>query len=795
MWSEKDADTVQYSGYGRRGSVASAGGDIHQLAMDLKFNVEIPAHDFRLTPGPFVSYYTIYEIHILIVGTKNGWKVFRRYNDCYKFHRKLPGSITRHAKFPGKKFFGNMDAVFIEQRKKDLEKYLKAILAIPNIVSKHSEIDAFFEIRPHLVSFRPEANEIDGNLVPVPSSIHAVNRNHSNEDVNMQSLRDERPFQSTVVIESTKEAVLEDVHLTTNSTIVDPDTDTGPALWAPSKAPILADTPPFSPEPRRGTLICSGNISPSFAAPEYTPLATGTARGSHNVAVTVGGASLLAGPRGMNTTLQPPVVSLQKKQVLNAPIQIETIPQLPQEHTPTQLPQEYHTPTSEQFHTPTNDIPLPMDSSPLDRAYPSEPISMDSNRHVLHMETRSSGSPTESAGSSVADRLAATSLLKQFLRATLPAQGHTAAGQTGRGSSTNKPEQMARPVHTLQQSALPTDNAISDTQGLSEATLLSIRDYISQLPLVKASSNHLTGISPPQASPIPLGPDFSVDHLPNMGPNAAPSLEKKPLKSALKAVPIYTSGPRGSAESALSSSEESTSHMIVNRRTNKIIHHSDKHDEEESDDDDTGSDNDSMQENEARGNELATQLMDNMLDAIRASSEDESSSSGSDLNNDGEDDDDDEFKDNEPKYGVGMVDFTFDHKELDWRVKQALTTRKVQFPDVIDLWDAVREGNVDEVDSYLKARPHSIDTVNALGFTPLILAALLGHNDLLVFLVEKGANVNATNFEACGSLHYAVIDDNVMMATYLIEHEADITQKDFSGKTPIDMTENNVLLD
>eukprot|EP00123_Amoebidium_parasiticum_P014064 comp22307_c0_seq1/m.33118 comp22307_c0_seq1/g.33118 ORF comp22307_c0_seq1/g.33118 comp22307_c0_seq1/m.33118 type:complete len:222 (-) comp22307_c0_seq1:53-718(-) len=121
--------------------------------------------------------------------------------------------------------------------------------------------------------------------------------------------------------------------------------------------------------------------------------------------------------------------------------------------------------------------------------------------------------------------------------------------------------------------------------------------------------------------------------------------------------------------------------------------------------------------------------------------------------------------------------------------------KRVQFPDIIDFWDAIKDGDLQGVERYLACRPNHVDLRNALGFTPLMSAALLGHFELVAYFVDQGADLNATNFEFCTALHYAVIEDDVMIARYLIEHGADLTLRDFEGKSPIELTEDEDLLD
>lgn len=63
-----------------------------------------------------------------------------------------------------------------------------------------------------------------------------------------------------------------------------------------------------------------------------------------------------------------------------------------------------------------------------------------------------------------------------------------------------------------------------------------------------------------------------------------------------------------------------------------------------------------------------------------------------------------------------------------------------------------------------------------------------GHLEMVKYLVEKGADVNAkAEFCRDTALHSAAAGGNLEMVKYLVEHGADVNAKDDDGRTPADV--------
>jgi len=72
------------------------------------------------------------------------------------------------------------------------------------------------------------------------------------------------------------------------------------------------------------------------------------------------------------------------------------------------------------------------------------------------------------------------------------------------------------------------------------------------------------------------------------------------------------------------------------------------------------------------------------------------------------------------------------------------------------LYEAIRSGNLVEVDRMLSIDPILLDTRLRFGRTPLLLSARHGHNKLVELLVTKGAKTRVTDDAGFNCLYYAL---------------------------------------
>jgi ankyrin repeat protein len=135
-----------------------------------------------------------------------------------------------------------------------------------------------------------------------------------------------------------------------------------------------------------------------------------------------------------------------------------------------------------------------------------------------------------------------------------------------------------------------------------------------------------------------------------------------------------------------------------------------------------------------------------------------------------------------------------------------------------DVFDTARRGTVDEMKALMAIKKDTINAVNNMGFTPLILAcyrgntevaefliknvkdvdygsssgtalasvAVKGNNRLAKALLEKGANPNVADATGITPLIYATQFENIELMKLLLSYKANKKQTDKEGKTPYD---------
>lgn len=98
-------------------------------------------------------------------------------------------------------------------------------------------------------------------------------------------------------------------------------------------------------------------------------------------------------------------------------------------------------------------------------------------------------------------------------------------------------------------------------------------------------------------------------------------------------------------------------------------------------------------------------------------------------------------------------------------------------------WDLFRTGHLEEAKALIVNNPKLINTHDSEGqMTPLHLAARFGTPELVLFFIEKGADVNALEYNNFTPLHDASTGE---IAKVLIKHGADTTKKDAWGNTAL----------
>lgn len=97
---------------------------------------------------------------------------------------------------------------------------------------------------------------------------------------------------------------------------------------------------------------------------------------------------------------------------------------------------------------------------------------------------------------------------------------------------------------------------------------------------------------------------------------------------------------------------------------------------------------------------------------------------------------------------------------------------------------SVREGSFEVAEVLLAARGIDVDRANAVGETPLMMAALRGHAAWVEKLLERGAVLNRPGWTP---LHYAASGPQPKVLAMLLERGAQVDAKSANGTTPLMM--------
>jgi len=122
------------------------------------------------------------------------------------------------------------------------------------------------------------------------------------------------------------------------------------------------------------------------------------------------------------------------------------------------------------------------------------------------------------------------------------------------------------------------------------------------------------------------------------------------------------------------------------------------------------------------------------------------------------------------------------------------TPPELSQPPIMDIWAATSQGDLDTIKRHLAAGT-DIDAafmapgIIASGATPLHMAVLSDQREVARFLIDKGANINASAKDEYGGtpLHWAAVLGRVEMARQLIDAGANVNVRDKNG-TPLDAT-------
>ena len=107
-------------------------------------------------------------------------------------------------------------------------------------------------------------------------------------------------------------------------------------------------------------------------------------------------------------------------------------------------------------------------------------------------------------------------------------------------------------------------------------------------------------------------------------------------------------------------------------------------------------------------------------------------------------------------------------------------------PPDISIHQAVFDGNIEAIKQAI-ADGVDVNSKGIGGFTPLLIAAMEGHNEVVELLISKGADVDARwHGDGATPLRFAAARGYKEIVELLISKGADVNAKAVTGETPLD---------
>jgi ankyrin repeat protein len=105
--------------------------------------------------------------------------------------------------------------------------------------------------------------------------------------------------------------------------------------------------------------------------------------------------------------------------------------------------------------------------------------------------------------------------------------------------------------------------------------------------------------------------------------------------------------------------------------------------------------------------------------------------------------------------------------------------------DMDDIWEAAKDGDVDEVERLVEQQPGLLDARDDCGMTPLMNASWEGHEGVVQWLLDQGAAMNKRNVAGYSALFHASMYGRLFVVRMLVKRGADPTITNYWGSTPL----------
>jgi ankyrin repeat protein len=99
--------------------------------------------------------------------------------------------------------------------------------------------------------------------------------------------------------------------------------------------------------------------------------------------------------------------------------------------------------------------------------------------------------------------------------------------------------------------------------------------------------------------------------------------------------------------------------------------------------------------------------------------------------------------------------------------------------------DAVNAGKLEQVKGLVASNPGLVNEEEVHGWTPLFLAAAIGHKAMVEFLLNSGARIDARDKDGDTPLHEAAANARKPVVELLLARGANVNLTNNSGMTPL----------
>ncbi|XP_053153118.1 protein phosphatase 1 regulatory subunit 27 [Hemicordylus capensis] len=121
------------------------------------------------------------------------------------------------------------------------------------------------------------------------------------------------------------------------------------------------------------------------------------------------------------------------------------------------------------------------------------------------------------------------------------------------------------------------------------------------------------------------------------------------------------------------------------------------------------------------------------------------------------------------------------------RYRRYRSLRTVRFPNDVVFQDHIRQGDLEQVGRFIRARKVTLDTIYPSGMAALHEAVLSGNLDCVKLLVKYGADIHQKDEDGWTPLHIACSDGHTDIARYLISLGAELDATNDEGEKPSDL--------